>query len=127
MTDFKDTISDPVVIKFLEADQLLREIDGVGGTIFNAEAIGCFFYIASHEGCNKQAMEKALNMSTASGSRNTDLLSKNHRLKTPEGNPRPGLDLIVKKTDPSNRRRQILVLTVKGINLIKKFKSILYD
>ena len=127
LTNFNDEITDYSVIRFLDADILLREVDGVGGTDFNSEAIGCFFYIASHEGCHKQAMEISLGMSSASGSRNTDLLSKNHWLKQPDGKPRPGLDLIIKKQDLSNRRRQRLYLTPKGKRLIKRFKHIIYD
>ena len=126
MTEFNDNVTDNIVQKFLEADILLRAVDGVGGADFNSEAIGCFFYIASHEGCHKQAMEKYLGMSTSSGSRNTDLLSKNHRLRQPDGKPRPGLDLIIKKEDPSNRRKQLLFLTPKGKRLIHEFKKILY-
>jgi len=69
--------------------------------------------------------EKDLGLSVSSGSRNTDLLSKYHRLKLANGNPQPGLDLIVKKKDPSNRCRQTLWLTPKGVQIINKFKSIL--
>ena len=126
VTEFNDDITDDVVVRFLEADKLLRSIDGVGGTEFNSEAIGCFFYIASHEGCNKQAMELNLGMSAASGSRNTDLLSKHHWRKKPNGEPRTGLDLIIKITDSANRRRQCLYLTPKGKWLIDKFKNIIY-
>ena len=100
----KEGITDPVSIRFLEADAYLRNIDGRGGKEFTVEAIACFFYVASHEGCNKQSMEKELGLSSASGSRNTDLLSKNHRLKLPNGEARPGLGLISKKIDPENRK-----------------------
>ena len=72
-------------------------------------------------------MEKELQLSSASGSRNTDLLSKSHRLKLPSGEARPGLGLIIKKQDPKNRRKQLLYLTDKGKETINKFKSIIYD
>ncbi len=71
-------------------------------------------------------MEKDLRMSSASGSRNTDLLSKTHWLKQVDGTPRPGLNLIIKQEDLANRRRQLLYLTSKGKQLIKEFKQILY-
>ncbi len=127
MSDFNDAITDHVVLRFLEADKLLREIDGVGGTDFNSEAIGCFFYVASHEGCHKQAMERFMGMSSASGSRNTDLLSKKHWLKKPNGKPRSGLGLVIKKEDLSNRRRQRLYLTDKGKEIVVRFKNIIYS
>ena len=59
-------------------------------------------------------------MTGASVSRNTDWLSKNHRLN------KPGLDLIVKERDPSDMRRQILKLTAKGSDIHNKILSILY-
>ena len=126
MSVFKNDVTDPVALRFLEADAFLRSVDGKDGKDFTVEAIACFFYIASHEGCHKQAMEKALNLSIASSSRNTDLLSKYHRLKQPDGRPRPGLNLIVKREDTSDRRRQLLYLTTKGKEIIKEFKSIIY-
>ena len=126
MDKLRNTITDRIAIRFLEADAFLRNVDGKGGKDFTVEAIACFFYVASHEGCHKQAMEESLGLSVASGSRNTDLLSKHHRLKLPNGNPRPGLDLINKKEDPSDRRRQILSLTKKGKELLTNFKEIIY-
>ena len=86
-----------------------------------AQTIATLFYIASHEGCHKQALEDALECSPASGSRNTDWLSKNHRLG------KPGLDLITKEVDPDNKRRLILKLTPKGKAFVKEIKSTLYE
>ena len=60
-------------------------------------------------------------MKTSSTSRNTDWLSKYHRLK------KPGLDLIIKEADPFNRRRQTLKLSQKGEQLAKLIEDLLYD
>ena len=122
----KEGVTDEISIRFLEADAFLRSLDGKGGKEFTVEAIACFFYVASHEGCYKQLMEKELGLSVASGSRNTDLLSKHHRLKLPSGQARPGLDLIIKKEDPGDRRKVKLYLTPKGSKTISEFKSIIY-
>ena len=85
-----------------------------------AQVIATFLYVASHDDCYKGDLEKALAFSTASGSRNTDYLSDFHRLN------KPGLGLIAKYRDQTNRRRQILKLTPKGRILVKQIKDILY-
>ena len=85
-----------------------------------AQVIATFLYVASHDDCFKGDLEKALAFSTASGSRNTDYLSDFHRLN------KPGLGLIAKYRDQTNRRRQILKLTPKGRILVKQLKDILY-
>ena len=66
-------------------------------------------------------MEEDLEFTTASGSRNTDLLSHTHRLG------KPGLGLIIKEVDPSNRTRLQLRLTLEGQCLVDTLKEILYD
>ena len=80
-----------------------------------------FLYIASHDGCHKQAMEAALGYSNAAGSRNTDYLAEIHRYKE-----KPGLHLISKERDPSNLRRYQLVLTKSGKQLVDTLKEQLY-
>lgn len=85
-----------------------------------AQVIATFLYVASHDNCHKLAMEEDLNFTTASGSRNTDWLSKYHRLN------KPGLDLITKEADPINRRRQLLKLTPNGKELVNQLQEILY-
>lgn len=81
------------------------------------QTIKCLFYIASHDGCHKQALEEDLNMNKASGSRNTDWLSAAHRLRG-----RAGSGLISKLPDPSDRRRDRLFLTRRGKEVVKDLK-----
>jgi DNA-binding MarR family transcriptional regulator len=85
-----------------------------------AQVVATLLYVATHDNCHKQALEEALDFTAASGSRNTDWLSAKHRLN------KPGLGLIVKETDPSNRRRQTLTLSPKGRIFIKQLKDMLY-
>lgn len=80
-----------------------------------------FFYVASHDGCHKQALEQDLNMTTASASRNTDLLSKGRK-----GRGAQGLGLITKGKDPENGRRQVLRLTLLGKDLAQMIKQTIY-
>ena len=87
-----------------------REIPG--------QLVSTFLYIASHDGCHKQALEQELNMTTASSSRNTDWLSDGRM-----GVKHKGLGLITKEQDG---RRQRLRLTPKGKQLAKQMKSIIY-
>lgn len=97
----------------LAFDQLLllqREIPG--------QLVSTFLYIASHDGCHKQALEQELDMTTASSSRNTDWLSDGRM-----GIKHPGLGLITKEKDG---RRQRLRLTSRGRALARQLKSIIY-
>lgn len=84
-------------------------------------------YIASRDGAHKQALEEDLPfMTRASSSRNTDWLSKWHRQLLPSGRRKPGLGLIKKEVDISDKRRSVLSLTPKGKELITQIKDILY-
>lgn len=87
---------------------------------FPAQVMATFLYVAMHEDCHKTALEEDLGLTTASGSRNTDWLTTQHRLS------KPGLDLIIKEVDPTNRRRTTLRLSPKGKALIKRIKDALY-
>ena len=86
------------------------------------QVVSVFLYIASHDGCNKQALEQELGLTTASSSRNTDLLSTGRI-----GRETSGLGLITKEDDPSNGRRQVLKLTPEGKDLARSIKQIIYD
>ena len=86
-----------------------------------AQVLATLFYIGSHNDCHKTALEEDLNFTTASSSRNTDKLSKNHRLG------KAGYDLIVKEVEQVSPYRQRLKLTKKGEDLMTQIKQILYD
>jgi DNA-binding MarR family transcriptional regulator len=86
------------------------------------QVVSVFLYIASHDGCNKQALEQELGLTTASSSRNTDLLSTGRI-----GRETSGLGLITKEEDPSNGRRQVLKLTPEGKDLARSIKQTIYD
>ena len=109
-------IKDIKIAKLAQAIEHFRTLDKE----IPAQVIATFLYVASHDDCNKVDLEKALAFSTASGSRNTDWLSAYHRLN------KPGLGLIIKYRDPSNRRRQVLQLSGKGRKLVQELKEILY-
>ena len=106
--------TDPRLEKVHQAFDLLllmqKEIPG--------QLVSTFLYIASHDGCHKQALEQELDMTTASSSRNTDWLSDGRM-----GVRHPGLGLITKEVDG---RRQRLRLTSRGKNLARQMKSIIY-
>jgi len=90
-----------------------REIPG--------QLVSCFLYIASHDGCHKQAMEEALNLTTASASRNTDWLAAGRW-----GVESKGLGLITKEKIKGDRRIA-LRLTSEGRDQARTMKSIIYD
>lgn len=85
-----------------------------------AQALAVLFYIASRDNCHKTAIEEELRMPNSSCSRNIDRLSKWHRLN------KPGMDLVIKEVDPSNRKRLQLKLNHRGHELIKQIEAILY-
>ncbi len=109
-------ISNDHLIPFLEVVNFLTVLDKE----VPLQVIRCFTYIASHDGCHKLAMEQDLEMMVAAGSRNTDWLSDKHRFK------KPGLGLIRKERDPTDRRQITLHLTDKGKDLAKRILSTLY-
>ena len=117
MDPLRSQCTDAQIERLLKAMDLIRLMDSE----MPAQLVSCLLYIASHKDCHKQAMEDYLNISVASGSRNTDWLSSKHRLG------KPGLNLITKERDPSNGRRLVLKLTNKGEQLIKQIRTTLYD
>ena len=86
-----------------------------------AQVLATLFYIGSRNDCHKTALEEDLNFTTASSSRNTDKLSKDHRLG------KAGFNLIIKEVEEAAPRRQRLRLTKKGEDLMNQIKTILYD
>ena len=106
----KDTDLEKVRLAFNALLLMQREIPG--------QLVSTFLYIASHDGCHKQALEQELGFTTASSSRNTDWLSDGRM-----GIKHPGLGLITKEQDG---RRQRLRLTPRGKDLARQMKSIIY-
>ena len=110
-------LTDDKVDRLLKVINLLRLYDRE----VPAQVLATLFYIGSHNDCHKTALEEDLNFTTASSSRNTDKLSKDHRLG------KAGYDLIVKEVEEVSPHRQRLRLTKKGEDLMTQIKSILYD
>ena len=110
-------LTDEKIERLLKVYKLFRLYDRE----IPAQVLATLFYIGSHNDCHKTALEEDLNFTTASSSRNTDKLSKNHRLG------KAGYDLIVKETEAVSPFRQRLKLTKKGEDLMTQIKSILYD
>ncbi len=116
MDPLRRQITDPQVVRLLKVVERVNSLDRE----FPAQVLSTLLYIASHENCHKQALEEDLGMTTASASRNTDWLSDKHRLG------KPGLRLIIKEKDPTNRRKTQLRLTPKGKRLVAQIKEDLY-
>jgi DNA-binding MarR family transcriptional regulator len=110
-------LTDEVMWKICRIHELFRTKD----VEVPGQLVSVFCYIASHNPCNLQSIEKELGLSPNSTSRNTDWLSTHHRLG------KPGMGLIYKKRDPFNGRRRIVELTDKGYEMIEQIKEILND
>lgn len=117
MDPYRNQLSNPRMERVQKVMDLLRLLDRE----IPAQVLATFFYIAAHDNCHKQAVEADLNLSTAAGSRCTDKLSDQSWVG------KPGLGLIIKEQDPTNKRRQQLRLTPKGKALIKQIEDILFD
>ena len=103
--------------RLLGVAEIFRELDRE----VPAQVLAVYLYVASHNGCHSQAMMEDLELTGASASRNTDWLSKKHRLG------KPGLNLIRKEVDESNKRRHTLWLTPKGKELLTQINRLLHD
>jgi len=88
-----------------------------------AQAVTVLLYVASHNPCHKQAIEEDQNLTTASCSRMLDAICDGPGRK---GVKTPGLGLVTRYTDPSNKRRQLVKLSPKGESLVKLIKQTIY-
>tara|TARA_E500000331_G_scaffold161827_1_gene156833 strand:- start:109 stop:504 length:396 start_codon:yes stop_codon:yes gene_type:complete len=121
-------LTDPTVERLANAIECIRTFDeDHGSSELPIQVLTILLYVGAHNECHKQALEEDLpGMTRASVSRNTDWLSKQHRLILPSGKRRPGLGLIKKEVDPTDRRRSVLTLTKRGEELLTQIKDILY-
>ena len=111
----KNDLTDASMAKVLAISEEFRSLD----TEVPGQLVSVFLYIASHNPCHMQAIENDLRLSPNSVSRNTDWLSKYHRLG------KPGMGLVVKMADPVNARRRLVKLTEKGHRLVDRINQIL--
>lgn len=116
MDPLKRLETDQAMSSLLEAWEALRVLHRE----VPAQAVTCLLYVASHNPCHKQAIEEDQGLTTASCSRSIDFLCDNNRLRT------PGLGLVHKYLDPTNRRRYYVKLTPEGEALMARIKGILY-
>ena len=128
MNPIRRTLTDSTIDQLAKAIECIRTFDErLGSNELPIQVIAIFFYVASHNNCHKQAVEEDLEfMTRASTSRNTDWLSKHHRILMDDGRRRPGLGLIKKEPDITDKRRSTLTLTEKGEELMEQVKQILY-
>lgn len=120
-------VTDSSIDRLTDAIELIRNVDPThGSNEISISVLSTLLYVGSRNECHKQALEEDLQMTRASTSRNTDMLSKHHRLLIASGKRKPGLGLIKKEVDVSDRRRSTLTLTKKGEKLFTQIKHILY-
>ena len=115
MDPLKRQVTDDSVVRLVDILQEFRKLDYE----MPAQVILCFVFVASHNPCHSEVLCHELGLTRAAVSRNTDWLSDKHRLG------KPGLNLITKEADVSNRRRMILSLTDKGKIIAKDLRKIL--
>lgn len=113
MDPLKKQVTDDSVVRLVDILQEFRKLDYE----MPAQVILCFVFVASHNPCHSEVLCHELGLTRAAVSRNTDWLSEKHRLR------KPGLGLIKKEVDESNRRRMILSLTTKGKLMLKSIRD----
>ena len=113
MDPLKKQVTDDSVVRLVDILQEFRKLDYE----MPAQVILCFVFVASHNPCHSEVLCHELGLTRAAVSRNTDWLSEKHRLR------KPGLGLIKKEVDESNRRRMILSLTQKGKLMLKSIRD----
>jgi len=120
-------VTDLSIDRLFEAIECIRTFDTEHNSHeMSISVLISLLYIGSRNECHKQALEEDLLLTKASASRNTDMLSKHHRLLLPSGKRKPGLGLILKEVDSADRRRTVLTLTKKGEKLFTQLKDVLY-
>ena len=110
MDPLRGLVTDDDALVVFNAIEIVRSLTSDGN--MPLQALQCFLYVCSHDNCDKAKMELDLGLSTASGSRNTDYLCSQNRLK------KAGLNLITKEVEPAQHgRRLILRLTPLGVRI----------
>ena len=110
MDPLRGHVTDDDALVVFNAIEIVRSLTNDGN--MPLQALQCFLYVCSHDNCDKAKMEQDLGLSVASGSRNTDYLCSQNRLK------KAGLNLITKEVEPAQHgRRLILRLTPLGVRI----------
>ena len=117
MDPLRREITNNQLLPLLQAIEAIRVEDPE----MTSTVISVFLYVASHEGCHKQAIEEDLGISTSNSSRAADWLLNKKTLRK-SGN----VGLITKEKDPANNRRITFQLTDKGKVLARKLMDTIY-
>lgn len=112
----RNPLADEELLTLLE---VLREFDSHKSGL-RVQAFASYLYIAAHGRVPMTDLQRDLKMSSASASRNTDLLADW------DWHGKPGPNLIKKEPDPLMANRHILSLTARGERLALSIKRILY-
>lgn len=101
---------------FLDVLEVIRrDVDD----IIPAQQIAVLLVIALEPGQSQREVGEKVGLSQSSVSRNIDALSQQHR----QG--KPGHNLVVRRPDPMERRRQNLYLSAKGERLVKRITDLI--
>ena len=117
MDPVRRAVTDESLIGLLKGIEMFRVLERE----VPAQLISVFLYVATHQGCHKQALEEDLNIKTSSSSRLIDWLGKRHSLSS-----KPGLELVETYKDDGNWRRLCLRLTTRGEQLVDQLNHIVY-
>ena len=97
----------------LRVHAIVELMRSTGEREFPAQLMSVFFWIASHNGCKQESLQKACGMTASSVSRCVTWLGPQHRLEH-----RSGLRLIRRERDPDNYKAWRLYVTPKGQTFI---------
>ena len=91
MNPLQRRVTDVSFDRLSEAIELIRNINTTNGSHEISISVLCtLLYVGSRNECHKQALEEDLQMTRASTSRNTDMLTKYHRILIASGKRKLG-------------------------------------
>lgn len=105
------------LISFYRAIEEMRKLDPE----LPLQTVAVFVAVALKPGITMKDLGPLVGLSQASISRNVAALAKTHRLD------KPGLDLLIAREDPVERRRKIVELTPKGRGVLSALLAALEE
>lgn len=108
----------PQITKLKKVIRVIEEFRKLDGGI-QAQAQHVFLFIAANPGCTVNEAAKATEISSASATRNIQLLGKQHR------KGKPGLQLVELVDDPNDMRIKHAHLSTKGKLVAKSLAEII--
>ena len=101
-------------MKFQELDKALELISSEVGPEVQVQTVRILLFIAARGSCNQKDIERELNMTNASASRNVSYWTDR------KADRQKGMEYVSRTEDPYDRRYKILTLSLKGKDFMER-------